>query len=371
MALDHVRDFFHDDAMVHDPLDLDTTTPALFFTRWITNFCAPAFVFLSGLSAYLSGLRKSVNNLSASLIKRGLWLIFIEITVVTFGWTFNPYFETMVLQVIWAIGISMIVLGAACRLPQKWIWIIAIIILAGHNLLDNIPATHQGFSGFIWDMFHHAFSKYTLNASHNIFIVYPVLPWIGIMLLGYAFGQIFRPEIGIRKRKQTLWMIGSGMIIFFVLFRFFNLYGNPTPWHSQNNPVYSFLSFLDVCKYPPSLLFTCITLGPALLFLGTFENKHSFITRFFCIFGRVPFFYYILHIYTIHILTVLLFYSSGYNSMDIVTPGSFFLFRPANLGYGLWFVYTMWAFVIMILYLPCKWYDEYKSKHQHWWLSYL
>jgi uncharacterized membrane protein len=204
MALDHARDYFHGDAMLHDPLNLQTTTPVLFFTRWITHYCAPVFVFLSGISAYISGQRKNKNELGNFLMRRGLWLIFIEITVVTFGWTFNPFFSAMVLQVIWAIGISMIALGLFCRLPYQWIAVIALLIVCGHNLLDIPEATHSGKFNPLWTALHiGGFQSYALTEGHRFFIAYPVLPWIGIMMLGFVFGKLFTRETDPRQRKKT------------------------------------------------------------------------------------------------------------------------------------------------------------------------
>jgi uncharacterized membrane protein len=374
MALDHVRDYFHDDAMLHDPMDLETTSPALFITRWITHYCAPIFVFLSGISAYLSGLKKTKHELGNFLMTRGLWLVLVEVTVVTFGWTFNPFFNTLVLQVIWAIGISMVFLGLLCRLPYKWILVIAITIVCGHNLLDVPEETYTGRFGLFLDLIHHGhFKFYPFNAtgSHGIIVVYPVLPWIGIMSLGYAFGKLFEPQYDARKRKSILLMSGVGMIVLFIILRLINQYGDKMHWQEQQDSLYTLFSFVHVSKYPPSLMFTCMTLGPAMLFLAFTENLRNGLARFTMVFGRVPFFYYILHIYFIHLFTVLCFYLSGYGNHQISSSQSFFNFRPPDFGFSLWIVYLIWIGLILCLYYPCRWYDRYKSTHKHWWLSYL
>jgi uncharacterized membrane protein len=372
MALDHVRDFFHETAMTHNPLDLQTTTPALYFARWITHLCAPVFVFLAGTSAYLFGLRRSKSMLSAFLIKRGLWLIAIEILVVTLGWSFNPFYNIIILQVIWAIGISMVILGLLIRLPFPVIFTIGLIIVFGHNLLDPLEKAKGGQVGFLWDLIHHAmFSFYTLWDQHFVIIVYAFLPWTGIMLLGYCFGKLYHPDFDPSKRKSILVLLGLGAILLFIVLRLINRYGDPFPWSPQRNAVYTFLSFMNVHKYPPSLMFTCVTLGPALLFLSVAENIRGLSVRIFTVYGRVPFFYYVLHLYLIHAILVVVFFLSGYTSKDIVPPQSPFLFRPNNFGFSLWGVYGIWVLVVVLLYPVCRWYNRYKSTHHNWWLSYL
>ncbi|WP_455169540.1 DUF1624 domain-containing protein, partial [Aegicerativicinus sediminis] len=265
MALDHVRDYFHLEANIDDPLNLDTTTPWLFFTRWITHLCAPTFVFLSGTSIYLQSLRKTDNQLSIFLIKRGLWLILVEITLVTFAWTFNPGFNLLILQVIWAIGISMVVIGVlkAIRASYSLIFFLGILIVATHNVLDY-PESAEGFSpGFWWDLMHHGvFKIYPIIENHFLIMVYPFLPWTGVMMLGYAIGKLYEPSFDAKRRQNLLYYIGFGSLIFFSIVRWSNVYGNPIPWAPQDRGfLYTFFSFIDVTKYPPSLLYLCITLG--------------------------------------------------------------------------------------------------------------
>lgn len=372
MALDHVRDFFHNDAMQHDPLDLATTTPLLFFTRWITHFCAPVFVFLAGSSAYLSGLKKTKKELSKFLITRGLWLVFAEFVIIGFGWTFDLFYHAIVFQVIWAIGISMVILGLMVHLPYTVLLCTGLFIVLGHNLLDPLEAAHSQPFGFWWDLLHHgSFAQYPFMPGHAALIIYPFVPWTGLMLLGYCMGKVFSPAVSIGQRRKILIAAGAGLLLLFVLLRWSNLYGDPFPWQPQQRFTYTLLSFIRVHKYPPSLLYTCITIGPALLLLAFTEGVKNRFTNMASVFGRVPFFYYIMHVYLIHLLVMIVFFASGFGSADIVTDGSPFLFRPPQLGFGIAGVYLMWLLVLVLLYPLCKWYDTYKQTHRKWWLSYV
>lgn len=371
MALDHVRDYFHDDAFLHDPLDPATTTPILFFTRFITHFCAPTFVFLAGTSAYLVGLRKTKAALSSFLVKRGLWLILIEVVVMSLAITFNPLYNAIILQVIWAIGSSMVLLGLAVRLPYGVIFALGAFIVLGHNLLDYAEAARNHNVPFIWDLLHDGrFDMVTYAPKHALIIAYAFVPWTGIMFMGYCAGRLFESTVDTHKRQRLLVFIGLGAIVLFVALRLLNEYGNPLPWTPQRNGVATFLSFMNVNKYPPSLMYACITLGPALIVLALLENVQNRFTGFARVYGRVPFFYYVLHFYLIHILCTVAFFISGYGVKDIAGPTPF-LFRPIQFGYPLWVVYLIWAAVVLALYPLCKWYNKYKSTHAQWWLSYL
>lgn len=379
MALDHVRDFFYKvnleeaGSAATGPTDLETTYPMLFFTRWITHFCAPIFVFLAGSSIYLMSLKKTKQELSMFLIKRGFWLVIVEAIIITLGWTFNPLYNLIILQVIWAIGASMILLGLLVLLPYKAIFAIGIIIVFGHNLLDY-PSINNGLKGsWISDLLYFSnFSFYELFKDHFVIIVYAFVPWTGVMLLGYCFGKLYAPAVDAAWRRKILIPLGAGFLVLFVLLRFSNLYGDPVAWTSQaRGPVYTFLSFLNVNKYPPSLLFLSVTIGTGILFLAFIEKVQNRFTTVMNIYGRVPMFYYILHFYIIHILVVIVFYLQGFGTRDIVTPNVPFLFRPQAFGFNLWGVYAVWAFVVIILYPLCKKYNAYKSTHQKWWLSYL
>ena len=374
MALDHVRDYFHNLSFVphHDPLDLDTTTPLLYFTRWITHFCAPVFVCLSGTSAYLLGQKKSTAELSVFLIKRGLWLIFVELAIITLAWTFNPFYNIFILQVIWAIGISMVFLGIFVRLPFKVILVTGLLILLFHNLLDYPEAARNNQVGFFWDLVHDGFFKfYPITKEHTLVMVYPFLPWIGIMFLGYCLGKWYEPAMDHLKRKKYLLYTGVGMIVLFVLLRWTDGYGDPKGWSTRQSELFTFLSFMNVTKYPPSLLYACATLGPALIFLAISEKINNSFSRICLVYGKVPFFYYVTHLFLIHFICVISFFMSGYGANNIVDKNTPFLFRPLGAGFNLGGVYLIWLLVIILLYPLCKWYGRYKATHHHWWLSYL
>jgi uncharacterized membrane protein len=377
MALDHVRDYFHIGANVDDPLNLSTTTPALYFTRWITHFCAPIFVFLSGTSIYLQSLRKTKKELGIFLLKRGLWLIIAECIIVGFGWTFNPFFNVIAFQVIWAIGISMFLLGIMMlvRLPYKVILVLGILVVAGHNLLD-IPESRPGFkASFWWDLFHHGFFvPYQYAPKYYLLMVYPFVAWTGLMMLGYCTGLLFTPRFSPEQRKKILLYTGSGLIFFFVLLRYSNVYGDPFDWSRQQDSLHSFLSFLKVHKYPPSLLYLCITIGPALILLALIEKVKNRFTGWMQIYGRTAFFYYILHIYLIHIIATVCYFARGGTMSEAISSAQQlpFLFIIPGQGYNLWIVYGVWIAVVIVLYPLCKRYDRYKTLHKEkWWLSYL
>jgi uncharacterized membrane protein len=382
MALDHVRDFLYKvplgkaaDAAL-DPTNMKTTFPLLFFTRWITHFCAPIFVFLAGVSIYLMCQRKTKKEVSMFLIKRGFWLVFVEVIIVTFSWTFNPFFNVLILQVIWAIGISMILLGLLVLLPYRVIFAIGLLIVAGHNIMDY-PSVSSGFKGTpLSDLLYFSnFSFFQLWQDHFVIIVYAFLPWTGVMLLGYCFGKLYQTGVDPVWRRKMLLGIGTGLILLFIFLRFTNLYGDPVPWSSQQRgPVYTFLSFLNLNKYPPSLLFLCMTIGPGILFLAFIEKIQNGFTKFMNVYGRVPMFYYILHFYLIHLIVVVVFFAQGYGIKDIVPTGGLpFYFKPNGLGFGLAGVYIVWFFVVLVLYPVCKKYDQYKTARakEKWWLSYI
>ncbi len=379
MALDHVRDFFYkadsgkaaDAAM--NPTNMETTYPMLFFTRWITHFCAPLFVFLAGTSIYLMSLRKTKKELSLFLIKRGLWLVILEVTVMTFGWTFNPFFSVLILQVIWAIGISMILLGLLIHFPYKIIFAVGILIVAVHNTID-ILLVGSGLKGnLIADLVYFSnFSIYALSQNHVFIIVYSFLPWTGVMLLGFCFGKLFEPGVDSSQRIKKLMQMGSAIVIFFILLRFSNLYGDPVRWSMQPRGfVYTFLSFLNVNKYPPSLLFLSMVIGSGMLFLAFIEKIQNRFTDVMNIYGKVPMLYYVLHFYLIHLLVIMVFFWQGFGIEDIVPPHNPFFFKPDGFGFGLWGVYAVWAVVVIALFPLCKKYSIYKSTHKQWWLSYL
>jgi uncharacterized membrane protein len=366
MALDHVRDYFHGAAFIFDPTDLSKTDGVMFFTRWITHFCAPVFTFLAGTSAYLSGVQKTKKQLSSFLFTRGLWLVVAEIFIITFGWLFNPVFPVFILQVIWALGISMMVLAALVWLPVSAILTIGLILIAGHNLLDYVQGSTD-----IYNILHRQ-APLSIGPA-NFFVGYPILPWIGIMCTGYAFGQLYLTSFDAARRKKWLIGIGLGAIALFVVIRFINSYGDPRPWSEQATPFFTFLSFLNTTKYPPSLLYTLMTLGPALLFLAFTEKPLNAFTQKLVVLGRVPMFFYIIHIYFIHLLGIIAIVLSGQPWHDMVLH----TWVTANeqlrgYGYPLWVVYVLWLVVMVVLYPLCRKYDAYKkANRQQWWLSYV
>jgi uncharacterized membrane protein len=374
MALDHVRDYFHYDAFQYSPTDLSHTSVFLFFTRFITHYCAPVFVFLAGISAHMYGSKRNKRELSFYLLKRGLWLVFAELFIITLGWTFNPTYPVFNLQVIWAIGISMIVLSAIIylNLKRRYILVTAVLLIAAHNLLDNVHIQGNGLPDFIWSFLHEP-ADFVVG-RFNIFVRYPVLPWIGIMMMGYCFGGLYHPDYDAVKRKKKLLYTGISAISLFIILRFLNFYGDAAQWSMQKNTMFSILSFLNVTKYPPSFLYTLVTLGPALIFLSLVEKPPNAVTEKLTVFGRVPFFYYVIHLYLIHLFAIIGAIISGYQWSDMILSNR--VNRVAALrGYGfhLAIVYLIWLVVVVLLYPFCKRFDRYKRNNQavKSWLTYL
>ncbi|HUC80136.1 MAG TPA: heparan-alpha-glucosaminide N-acetyltransferase domain-containing protein [Flavisolibacter sp.] len=370
MALDHTRDFIHEGALVADPLSLTTPDVLLFFTRWITHFCAPVFVFLAGTSAYLQGLRKSKTALSTFLIKRGLWLILVELTIVTLGISFDIAFNFFFLQVIWAIGISMVLLGLAVRLPFNAILVIGLLIVLGHNSLDFYEAKNPT-SGLFYSLLHRQ-NFLPFGDGRVLAILYPFLPWTGLMLLGYCFGKLFTRYEGAARRKILL-QLGLGILLFFVALRFLNVYGDPSPWATQKNAFLTTLSFINTTKYPPSLLFMCMTIGPAILFLAFADKAKSWFANVVTVYGKVPFFYYVLHFYLIHAVAVVFSLVRGHSFAEGAAgvPGVPFKFVFPGEGLSPGGTYLVWLSVVIALYPACRWFSRYKQTHKQWWLSYL
>jgi Predicted membrane protein len=371
MALDHTRDFFHFQSFTGDPLNLATTSPLLYFTRWITHYCAPVFVFLSGTSVYLQSLRKTKKELGVFLVKRGLWLILIELFIMSFAFSFDVTYSIFFLQTIWAIGISMVILGLILWLPYTAIFIIGMVIVFGHNLLDFAEQKQMGGFGFGWSLLHHQ-NSFHLWGNHTLLIFYPFLPWTGLMLLGYCLGKLFGRDVDPARRRKVLTTLGLLIILFFILLRWANVYGDPSQWSTQKNSFFTFLSFINTTKYPPSLQYMCMTIGPALLILALFETIQNKFTRVITVYGRVPFLYYILHFYVLHTLCMILFLTRGHTFNEGLHPtGSPFNFVNGGEGYHLWQVYLIWIGVVALLYPICKWFSNYKLTHKNWWLSYL
>ena len=373
MALDHVRDYFHADYFFYDPTDMQQTNGALFFTRWITHFCAPVFMFLAGTSAFLVGERKTKKELAAFLLKRGLWLMLLETVVINFGWSFNTSYPLLRLQVIWALGLAMVIMSAVVYLPPKIILAIGLMILFGHNLLDNIHAAGNSFMDILWGQLHER--KRFIIGDRLVATGYPIIPWFGIMALGYCMGSFYKKGMDAALRKKYLLIIGAAAIVLFLLIRGINLYGDMSPWAMQHSPILSICSFLNVTKYPPSLLYSLMTLGPALILLALLEKPLNRFGKIIIVFGRVPLFFYILHIYLIHGLAVIAVVLSGRPWTDMISITNLNAKdSPWLQGYGfsLWQTYLVWILVVALLYPLCKWYDKYKTSHKEkWWLSYL
>ncbi|MFI5141800.1 MAG: DUF1624 domain-containing protein, partial [Bacteroidia bacterium] len=288
MALDHVRDYFHYSAFFYSPTDPVHSTLPIFFTRWITHFCAPTFSFLAGISAYMVGKRKTQNELAGFLLKRGLWLIFIEITVVNFAWYFDFQFRTFGLLVIWALGISMLMLAALIYLPKVYILIFSLLLIFCHNLFDNIQISDN----LLWSVLHEGLFYQSTDGARHVMIGYPLIPWIAVMSLGYYFGTFYNTTFDTAKRKKIFNLIGVFALLLFCVLRYTNFYGDPHPFKHYDTIAGNIISFFNPNKYPPSLQYLLMTLGGTLLFLANAENLKGRVVNFFCSFGRVPFFYY-------------------------------------------------------------------------------
>jgi uncharacterized membrane protein len=374
MALDHVRDYFSTAAQQFTPDDLTRTTAALFFTRWITHFCAPTFMFLAGAGAFLWQSRgRTRAELSRFLVTRGLWLIFIELTMVRdlgFYFTFNYGF--VALLVIWAIGWSMVSLAALVHLPARLLLAVSLAMIFLHNLFDRVQPKQFGDLGWLWNILHQP-GVFPMG-DHMILAGYPLIPWIGVMSAGYCFGQLYllEPE----RRRTILLRLGTVITAAFFLVRGLNIYGDPRPWAVQKTALFTALSFLNCVKYPPSLDYLLMTLGPAILVLGLIENVRVSAANPLMVFGRVPMFYYVIHLPLIHALAFLM---GGIQFRDIgfmlkhqlptlAGPSPTF---PADYGLGLVGVYLVWILIVVSLYFPCRWYANLKARRRDQWLSYL
>ncbi|MDP9041569.1 MAG: heparan-alpha-glucosaminide N-acetyltransferase domain-containing protein [Bacteroidota bacterium] len=372
MALDHVRDYFHADAFKFDPLDYSKTTVILYFTRWITHFCAPIFVLLAGTSAFLSGQRKTKKELASFLVKRGIWLVILEETVVNFAWFFNFHFNFFLFGVIWVLGLSMIVLAGLIFLPRRIILIIGLVMVAGHNLLDNTRVPEHNAMGFFWGILHE--QKFFAIGHTHIAEFYHLIPWAGVMALGYCLGSLFAKDFDPARRKRILLRLGTICLLLFVIVRGINVYGNLYPWSRQATPVLTLLSFLNISKYPPSLDYLLITEGFAFIFLAVTEHVENWLTKVISVYGRVPMFYYLCHIYLIHVTATVAAALTGFRWTDMTSFDTWISSMPNLRGYGfsLGVVYLIWICILVILYPFCKMYDRYKLKHKEkWWLSYL
>jgi uncharacterized membrane protein len=366
MALDHVRDMMHTTAIAQNPTNLQTTTPLLFFTRWITHLCAPTFVFLAGASAFLMLNEKGFLASRNFLLRRGLWLIVIEFTVINFGLWFDLRFRTLIFEVIAAIGFGFVCLSFLLRLSPRIIGIIGISIVTLQSLVTSIPLPDGSVVQKIINAF---FLPGVFPLGNSFFIMgYPPIPWLGIMLIGFSIGPWFKKE---EKEMQSFFLkAGAAAVILFVVFRFLNFYGD-APWATQKDAVFTFLSFCNITKYPPSLLFVLCTLGISLLVLSYSSTRRK-IEGILLVYGKVPLFYFVVHLFLIHTLTLVMLFSQGFHWSDL-NFGAFALGRPtAPSGIELWAVYLVWIAVVTSLFLPCKWYARFKASHPQWeWLRYF
>lgn len=371
MALDHTRDFFSN--LSFDLENLTKTGYALFFTRWITHFSAPLFFFLAGTGAFFYGARHTPAELRRFLWTRGLWLAILEFTVVGTAWTFVVPWGFF--GVIWSLGLCMIILSLVVRLPLKWIVGLSVAVIALHDLLDPLrPAAFHAW-GWLWSILHVKGGVSVFGLKE--FVLFPLVPWCAVMALGYAFGALFQRT----HRRVRMTRIGLAMVAAFVVLRLTNLYGNPpafpggvTPgdWHIQPTFEKTLILFLDTEKYPPSLQFLLMTLGPALLLLGWLDGRRiSRLWEPILTFGRVPMFFYVMHLFLIHALAICVAALFGQPYRWLLHGGFWFFDLPDGYGHNIPFVYLVWAVVIVLLYFPCRWFARLKQRRREWWLSYV
>ena len=370
MALDHVRDLIHVDSLSQSPIDMNTTTPILFFTRWITHLCAPTFVFLAGTSAYISFRQQG--NIAASrklLITRGLWLILLEFTVINFAIFGDVNFHAPAFLVIAAIGFGFIILGVLLKVPAKILGIAGLAIIFLHNLLPLIPFSEGSTLKTILSPLFGP-TAFPITKEITFIMGYPPIPWLGVMLAGFGAGQLFsQPQ---PARDGMFLKIGFSALAIFLVLRFINVYGDPVIWSTQKSSVFSFLSFMNVTKYGPSLLFCLVTLGIMFLLLASYDHLSKRLTNFFIVYGKVPLFYFIVHFYLIHFILIVVLKLQGIEwSQFEVATGTFGRPRNISTGLNLALIYLVWIGVVLIMYKPCEWFGRYKKEHKYWWLKYL
>jgi uncharacterized membrane protein len=384
MVLDHTRDYVHNLAFAFDATDLSRTTTVLFLTRWITHMCAPSFVFLAGVAAWLQRSRgATTSELSRFLFTRGLWLVVLEFTAVRIGTWFNLDYSFLgVMQVIWAIGVSMVALAGLVHLPTTAIASFGIGMIALHNLLDGIQV--EGWQGpgspvpsaaaRLWMVLHQGNEVFPLFTWPGpvVWLMYPLVPWIGVMAAGYAFGSVY--DLDPATRRRVLMRTGTALIAAFVVIRGLNVYGDPAPWQVQTSAVFTVLSFVNTTKYPPSLLFLLMTLGPMMLVLAWTDSRRmeSGAARALITFGRVPLFFYLLQWPVAHVIAIAVSLAAGKDAAYyFISPPAFFTAMPPGGGFDLWIVYLCWAAAIPVLYVLCVWYADVKRRHPHSVLRYL
>ncbi len=365
MVLDHTRDFVGMSGT--NPRDVHDA--ALFLTRWVTHFCAPVFVLLSGVSAYLYGARgRTTGELAHFLLTRGLWLIVAELTLVRLGWRFNFDTQIFVFQVIWVIGASMVVLSGLVRLPRWAIAAFGLALILGHNLLDGFEAANLGTAGVLWHFLHEP-ARLHLDSGINLFPLYSLIPWVGVMAAGYALGPVMQYPTERRRR----WLAAAGVVTIagFVLLRAPNFYGDPAPWAVQDSALATVLAFVNCEKYPPSALYLAMTLGPALVLLALFGDRRPGLAASVVVtFGRVPFFFYVAHLFLVHAVAVVVA-GTLFGDAAWLFKGLPISSKPVGYGLHLPGVYAIWVVVLVALYPLCRWFAALKQRRRDWWLSYL
>lgn len=371
MVLDHARDFFVGFGV--DPTDLSTTTPVLFFTRWVTHFCAPGFVLLAGVSAYLSGRRGGAPGrpgpeLRRFLVTRGLWLVVLELTVVRFGWIPEPLYRFTLLQVIWVLGWSMVLLSPLTLLPPRAVLALGVAGVAAHGLLDPIEA--DGLSApwrFVWSVLHDP-ATFEPAPGHVVRVGYVLVPWLSVMCVGYGLGEIWAEADGAARRRRLL-ALGAAVTLLFLLLRGVNGYGDPEPWRPQPSAVMSVVAFLNTEKYPPSLDYLAMTLGPILVLLAVLERSDlpPRAARVLEVFGRVPLFFYVTHLYLLRPIGIAC--ALGRFGWAAVDPAQ----HDGSPEWPLYTAYIAWLAALVLLYPACRWFGELKRRHarERWWLRYL
>ncbi len=368
MTLDHTRDFFSNAHF--SPTDLDKTSVALFLTRWITHFCAPVFVFLAGTSAYLWASRRGESaQISEFLLKRGFLLLLLTCIVEAYAWNFRADLRHISGGVLWAIGWSMIVLAGLVKLPYVWLVAFGGLMIGSHNAFDTLKPDDFGVLGPFWAVLHTGddiklFGDWTLNPY------YPLIPWIGVMAVGYGFGKWLNSS-ALRNPKKLL-VLGLSLTGAFILLRFSNLYGDPKPWQVFPEPIFTVLSFINCHKYPPSLLYVLMTLGPALLVLALLESQSPDKFKLLQVFGKTPLLFYLLHLYLIHGLALLVAVLDDGPVFALIGGGIWSADLPKDYGYGLPMVYLFWLLVLLMMYPICRGFEVFKAGKPQWgWLKYL
>ncbi len=375
MALDHVRDFFHRAAMSYSPTDLARTSPALFLTRWVTHCCAPVFMFTAGIGAFLWWQHgRTRKQLSMFLLTRGLWLLVLELTVMRLAYDFDvSQSYPILLLVLWVLGACMIGMAVLVWLPVRALAGLSIAVIALHNCLDDVKASQFGSTAGVWNLIHEAGAFRLARAT--VIVGYPLVPWIAVMAFGFCFGRVFGMEPSARRRYFTI--IGAASTLAFVLIRGLNTYGDPAPWSTQNSAIYTVLSFLNTTKYPPSLAYLLMTLGPALLALAYFDRPAMKPSNPLVVFGRVPLFYFVIHFYAAHAAAAFFAWlrygraSFAFIFQPVPSMGGPPELFPAGFGYDLWVVYVVWALIVLGLFPVCRWFATIKASRREWWLSYL